>query len=110
MQKVVALGNPDKGLYFLQQDCQFSTTTTDTLPCSLLLKKKTEDSVIACFSDSELQHFRLDHLSFEQLKYVDIDTCNNTRHHGVCQICPMAKMHISGFPLSNSRAKNYVLT
>jgi len=45
-------------------------------------------------------------LSFEQLKNVDIDACNNTKHHGQCQLCPMAKMHRSGFPLSSSRAQH----
>ena len=51
-------------------------------------------------------HFRLSHLSCEQLKYVDAYTCTNSRHHGVCQICLLAKMHRSRFPLSTSRARD----
>ncbi|KAJ8433068.1 hypothetical protein Cgig2_015431 [Carnegiea gigantea] len=70
------------------------------------LEKKIKNSIFACFSDAELWHFRLGHLSFDQLKYVDIETCINSRQHGVCQICPMAKMHRSDFPLSTSRARN----
>jgi len=41
------------------------------------------------------------------LNYVDTDICNNTKYHGVYQICPLAKIERNGFPLSNSRARNY---
>jgi len=44
-------------------------------------------------------------LSFEQLRHVDIIVCNNSGHHGICQICPSAKLYRLGFPLSTPRAK-----
>jgi len=38
------------------------------------------------------------------MRHVDIFQCNKFRHHGICQICSMAKMHRSFFPLSNTKA------
>ena len=58
-----------------------------------------------CFSDAELWHFRLGHLSFEQLKYIDATVCNSNKPHSICQICHLAKMHGLGFSLSTSRTK-----
>lgn len=45
--------------------------------------KKAKDGVTACFSESELWHFRFGHLPFEQLQHIDIPHRNKTRH-GVC--------------------------
>jgi len=57
--KTVSLGNQDIGLYFLQHNSQLSQATlTSHLDTS-------RASSIACFSDSELWHFRLGHLAVE---------------------------------------------
>jgi len=69
------------------------------------MQEQSKDFGVACFSDGELWHFRLGHLAFEQLKYIDSSVCNNGKFHGICQVCPLAKMHRLGFPLSTSRAK-----
>jgi len=61
---------------------------------------------VACFTASKLWHFRLGHLPFEQMKYVDLLESNNLKHHGVCQACPMAKLHRHGFPSSTTRTLN----
>ena len=33
-------------------------------------------------------------------------TCKKGSAHGICQVCPIAKMHRLGFPLSSSRAQH----
>jgi len=71
-------------------------------PSQPQLFQTTTQSVTVCFSDSELWHFRFGHLPFEQLQHVGISHCNKARH-GICQICPMAKLHRNSFSLSNTK-------
>ena len=106
LQRAVILGNQEKGLYFLQQNSKLQAAVGDIQSSDTHLSGKPDGFTFACFSDAELWYFRVGHLPFEQLKYVDGYICNNGRQHNICQICPMAKMHRSGFPLSTSRAKD----
>ena len=103
LQRAVILGKEVKGLYCLEKGMQLPETD---IALDRLLRNtnhKAENNIIACFSDSELWHFHLGHLSFEQMRHVAIFQCNKFRHHGVCQICHMAKMQRSSFPLSNTK-------
>ena len=102
MQKALVLGEKNKGLYLLQSSGQFSTAVTQPIQLSLPSNTKQEDSAVACFSDLEIWHFRLGHLPFEQLKFIDSISCNNTKPHGICQIFPMAKMHRNVFPTKHA--------
>ena len=95
-EKALILGKESKGLYCLQQ-------VIDSGDCQL---NKGKQISIACFTNLEIWHFHLGRLSFEQMKYVDLIECNNLRHHGICQICPMAKMHRNIIPLSTTRVLN----
>jgi len=104
--QTVSLSNQVRGLYFLQQGCQFKKTDEDTHSSSIHLQRQTEDFGVACFSNTRLWHFRLGHLSFEQLKYIHAVVCNNDRSPGICQIFHLAKMHRLGFLLSNSKVKH----
>ena len=105
MQKALVLGEKNKGLYLLQSSGQFSTAVTQPIQLSLASNTKQEDSAVACFSDSEIWHFRLGHLPFEQLKFIDSISCNNTKPHGICQIFPMAKMHRNAFSASITKTE-----
>jgi len=102
--QTVTLGNEHRGLYFLQQKSQFKGLDKGAQISNSHMQQQSTISGTACFSDAELWHFRLGHLSFTQLKHIDATTCNN-QTHGICQICPLAKMHRLGFSLSTSRAK-----
>ena len=84
IEKVVTLGRQDKGFYFLKQHWNVKQSVEDTQSSDAHLKKQTGDRGVACFSDVELWHYRLGHLSFEQLKYIDAYNCSNGRHHGIC--------------------------
>jgi len=99
MQKAVTLGSQNRGLYILQQGSGFGITRE--------VQQELKDFGVACLSDTELWQYRLGYLSIEQLKHVDSTVCNNDRHHGICQICPLAKLHRLSFPLSTSRAKQF---
>ena len=94
MQKAITLGSLDRGLYILQQGSALG-----------LVQQELKGFGAACLSDAKLWHYRLGHLSFEQLNFIDPAVCNNNRHHRNCQICPLAKLHRISFPLSTSRAK-----
>jgi len=63
------------------------------------------DLAIVYFSQSVVGDFCLEHLLFGQLKFIDSISCNNTKSHGVWQICPLAKLDRSHLPISISRAK-----
>lgn len=104
LQKAVILGREVKGLYCLEKGEALQEANAALKRQILKNNNQTEDNVIACFSASELWHFRLGHLPFDQMRHVGISQCNNLKFHGVCQICPMAKMHRSSFSLSNTRA------
>jgi len=54
-------------------------------------------------SEMDFWHFRLGHLSFDKMKYVDVP-CNSKRTGSICSICPKARLHRRTFPLSNTRA------
>jgi len=104
MQRGVVLGKQDKGLYCMNKDFQRCQFKENCVKIDLKQTNKAFENVTARFSIFELWHIRLGHLSFEQLKHIGVSDCNNFRHHGVCQICPMAKMHRNSFSLSNTRA------
>ena len=101
----MVLGREHKGLYFLQQDCQLNIANVASSHQSLLSNKRAMGLAIACFSDVGVWHFRLGHLPFEQLRFTDSISCNNTRSHDVCQMYPLAKLHKNH--TSTSRAKVY---
>ena len=61
---------------------------------------------IVCLSDSELWHYRLGHLAFDQLHHIGETACKRGSPHGICQVCPVATMHRLGFPLSSSKAQH----
>jgi len=58
---------------------------------------------VACLSSSELWQQRLGHLPFDQLKNVVLPSYINPSH-GVCQVCPQAKLHRQPFHWSITRA------
>jgi len=94
MKRAVILGKENKGLYCMKRG-----------ECFQAAQHGLKD-ITVCFSVSELWHFRFGHLPFEQLQYVSIPHCNKARH-GVCQICPKAKLHRNSFSLSNTRSLSY---
>ena len=100
--KDLILGRKHVGLYCLEKGTRLQVSQTNVsqqVPSA-------KGIFSANLSVSELWHFRLGHLSFEQMLYVHLPDCNNFTTHGVCQICPMAKLHRQSFPLSTSRALN----
>ena len=73
-----------------------SGTQQDTTNQALLKENVT-------FSELDSWHFRLVHLSFDKMKYIDLP-CNSKRTQTICTVCPKARLHRQPFPLSNTRA------
>ena len=51
--------------------------------CKFPSQDKPKHNVIAYFSTVKLWHFHLGHLSFDQIRYVNILDCNNTKQQGL---------------------------
>ena len=101
MEKALILGRQVKGLYSLNKGTELQESKE--VFGSFQLNRKAKKIAIACFSDSKLWHFHLQHSPFDQMKYVGLFDRNNLIDHGIYQMCPMAKMHRNAFPLSTTR-------
>jgi len=82
--QTVTFGNQHRGLYFLQQGFQLKRVNEQGKVSSTHIQDESKGSGVACFSNAELWHFRLGHLSFDQLKHIDSSVCNNSKIHGIC--------------------------
>ena len=98
IQKKLLLGKEHKGLYLLHK------VSTAQQACVAKYSADNKMTSIACLSKFELWHQRLGHLPFDQLKNVALPFCIDNKH-GVCQVCPMAKLHRQPFPLSINKSK-----
>ena len=98
-QKELLLGKEHKGLYLLHKDITDHQANLKTPSLN------TESFSAVSLSSSELWHKRLGHLPFGKFKDVNLSSCID-KTHGVCQVCPMAKLHRQPFPLSTHTTDN----
>ena len=80
LKKDLLLGKEKRGLYYLNRHTELQTSLAWD---STHHNNKDTRIFQACFSAAELGHFRLGHLSFEQLQYVGLSNCNNAKQYGV---------------------------
>jgi len=62
-----------------------------------------KNAVFSCHMSSlELWHCRLGHMSFQNMKHIDVVKHCNSLPHSICQVCHNAKQHRDPFPVSLS--------
>jgi len=107
MLQEMVLGKASSGLYHIQRQAVPKIAAEQS---SLVMLSGTqqvhnqpmlEENVILLELDS--WHFRLGHLSFDEMRYVDFPY-NNKRTNTICTVCPKARLHRQPFPLSNTKA------
>ena len=97
MRQPLGIGKELSGLYFMDQQLYPHSLAGSSALCSSF-----SNNVVCYMSSLELWHCRLGHMSFHNMKHIDVVAKCNSLPRSICQVCHHAKQHRAPFPVSTS--------
>lgn len=91
---------PNKGANDASLFMNSSVHTHVSSSTNNIVSSVSHDNVACSVSNVGLCHYRLGHIPFAQMKYID-DVAHDSPFSDICQICPKARMHKHSFSISS---------
>ena len=101
MKQPLAIGKEVDGLYLVDHKSCASSLISSSSSFSKL-GNNSAFSFSCQMSPLEIWHCRLGHMSFDNMKHINVISSCKSKPTSICHVCHQAKQHRSTFPLSTS--------